>query len=147
MVKALTKLGHIVLIQKDGGKKIGFSDKDYEKAGGTITLSAEEIYSADMIIKVKEPQSNEYPLLKENQILFCFLHLAPDPKQTAALLKQKVVGIAFETVVDHNGRLPLLTPMSEVAGRIAIQAGAHALHMVSGGRGGSPRRSSRGIPR
>eukprot|EP01066_Platyproteum_vivax_P000975 Platyproteum_vivax@DN110_c0_g1_i1.p1 len=135
MVKALTKLGHKVYVQKGGGEKIGFSDKDYQNVGAEIVLTAEEIYSADMIIKVKEPQAEEYPLLKENQILFCYLHLAPDPVQTAALLKQKVVGISFETVVDHKGRLPLLMPMSEVAGRIAIQAGANALHMANGGRG------------
>lgn len=135
MVKALVKGGHTVLVQKGAGSKIGFENEDYEKVGAKIVESAEEIYEADMIIKVKEPQPSEYPLLKENQILFCYLHLAPDPKQTEALLKQKVVGIAFETVTDYKGRLPLLTPMSEVAGRISIHAGANALHMASGGRG------------
>ncbi|MCP5503751.1 MAG: alanine dehydrogenase [Chlamydiales bacterium] len=135
MVKALRKGGHEVLVQKDAGSKIGFENEDYERTGATIVPGPEEVYTADMIIKVKEPQPSEYPLLKENQILFCYLHLAPDPKQTEALLKQKVVGIAFETVVDYKGRLPLLTPMSEVAGRISIQAGANALHMASGGRG------------
>lgn len=137
MVKALRKGGHEVLVQKDAGSKIGFENEDYERTGATIVPGPEEVYTADMIIKVKEPQPSEYPLLKENQILFCYLHLAPDPKQTEALLKQKVVGIAFETVVDYKGRLPLLTPMSEVAGRISIQAGANALHMASGGRGSS----------
>jgi len=88
-----------------------------------------------MIIKVKEPQAAEFPLLHEGQILFCYFHLAPDPEQTKNLLKQKVIAIAYETVTDKQGRLPLLTPMSEIAGRIAIQAGAAALQMASGGRG------------
>lgn len=135
MVKAFKKAGHEVMIQKEAGTKIGFDDSDYEKAGATIVPGPKEVYAADMVIKVKEPQPSEYPLLRENLILFCYLHLAPDPKQTEALLKQRVVGIAFETVVDHKGHLPLLTPMSEVAGRIAVQAGAYALHMANGGRG------------
>jgi len=135
MVKILAQFGHKVLIQKDGGKKIGFTNEDYRNAGGIIVESAEEIYTAEMILKVKEPQPAEYPLLRKEQILFCFLHLASDPMQTAALLEREVVAISFETVVDRRGGLPLLTPMSEVAGRIAIQAGAHALHMANGGRG------------
>ena len=135
MVKAFTKAGHEVLIQTHAGSKIGFEDEDYKKAGAKIVSSPEEVYTADMVIKVKEPQPSEYPLLTEGQILFCYLHLAPDPVQTKALLEQKVIGIAFETVIDHKKRLPLLTPMSEVAGRIAIQAGAYALHMANGGRG------------
>ena len=135
MVKALVKAGHRVRVQKGGGEAIGFTDALYQDAGAVMVDSLEDIYEAQMVIKVKEPQPEEYPLLKENQILFCFLHLAPDPKQTAALLKQKVVGIAFETVIDHKGRLPLLMPMSEVAGRIAIQAGAYTLQMANGGRG------------
>lgn len=135
MVKALIKGGHSVMVQKGAGSKIGFHDHDYKGAGAEIVESLEEVYTAEMVIKVKEPQTSEYPLLKENQILFCFLHLAPDPKQTEALLQQKVVGIAFETVTDCKKGLPLLTPMSEVAGRISIHAGANALHMASGGRG------------
>jgi alanine dehydrogenase len=135
MVKAFVRGGHEVFIQAGAGSKIGFEDEDYQKAGATIVPGPKEVYTAEMVIKVKEPQPSEYSLLRENQILFCYLHLAPDPMQTAALLKQKIVGIAFETVVDHKGRLPLLTPMSEVAGRIAIQAGAYALHMANGGRG------------
>ncbi|MCP5506454.1 MAG: alanine dehydrogenase [Chlamydiales bacterium] len=135
MVKALVKGGHTVMVQKGAGSKIGFEDEDYKKAGAQIVERPELVYEAEMVIKVKEPQPNEYPLLKENQILFCYLHLAPDPKQTEALLKQKVVGIAFETVTDCKGRLPLLTPMSEVAGRISIHAGANSLHMAAGGRG------------
>ncbi|WP_316358888.1 alanine dehydrogenase [Candidatus Neptunichlamydia sp. REUL1] len=135
MVKAFAKGGHKIFIQKGAGSKIGFEDEDYRKAGATIVPGPKEVYAAEMVIKVKEPQPFEYPLLRENQILFCYLHLAPDPEQAAALLKRKVVGIAFETVVDHKRRLPLLTPMSEMAGRIAIQAGAYALHMSNGGRG------------
>ena len=135
LVQSLIKAGHQVSIQQGAGEAIGFTDDDFKVVGAAIVPTAEEVYKAEMIIKVKEPQPVEYPLLKEGQILFCFLHLAPDPEQTAALLKQKVVGIAFETVVDHKGRLPLLMPMSEVAGRISIQAGANALHMVYGGRG------------
>lgn len=135
LVHSLVRAGHQVVVQQGAGEAIGFPDEDFIQAGAEIVSRPKEVYEAEMIIKVKEPQASEYPLLKEGQILFCFLHLAPDPEQTAALLERKVVGIAFETVVDHKGRLPLLTPMSEVAGRIAIQAGAHALHMVCGGRG------------
>jgi len=135
MVQALTNRGHKVLVQRGGGEKIGFSDEDYQRVNAEIVATAEEVYSADMIIKVKEPQAEEYALLKENQILFCYLHLAPDPVQTEALLKQRVVGVSFETVVDDRGHLPLLVPMSEVAGRVAVQAGAHALHMANRGRG------------
>jgi alanine dehydrogenase len=88
-----------------------------------------------MVIKVKEPQPSEFPLLWEGQVLFTYLHLAPDPQQTAALVERKIIGIAYETVTDQRGHLPLLVPMSEVAGRLAIQAGANALHMINGGRG------------
>lgn len=134
-VAAFVQAGASVIVQKDAGTKIGFLDADYEKAGAKIASSAEDIYKADMIVKVKEPQSSEYHLLKEGQVLFCYLHLAPDPEQTKALLKQKVVGIAYETVVDSFGRLPLLVPMSEVAGRISIQVGATMLQMANGGKG------------
>jgi len=135
MVQTLTQMGHEVWVQKDGGKKIGFTNEYYKDAGGIIVESAEKVYTAEMIIKVKEPQPTEYPLLRKGQILFCFLHLASDSTQAAVLLEKGVVAISFETVVDRRGGLPLLTPMSEVAGRIAIQAGAHALHMANGGRG------------
>lgn len=131
----LIKAGHDINVERGAGEAIGFLDEDFQFVGANIVSSPEEVYESEMIIKVKEPQPSEYHFLKQGQILFCFLHLAPDPVQTAALLRQKVVGIAFETVVDHKGRLPLLIPMSEVAGRIAIQAGANALHMVNGGRG------------
>jgi len=135
LVQSLIRAGHHVMVQKGAGEAIGFADSEFESVGAKIVPSATLVYEAEMIIKVKEPQPIEYSLLKEGQILFCYLHLAPDPEQTAALIEKKVIGIAFETVEDHKGRLPLLTPMSEVAGRIAIQAGANALHMVNGGRG------------
>jgi alanine dehydrogenase len=136
LVKALVKAGHTVLVQKDAGKRIGFRNDLYEELGGKIVDTPEAVYDAEMIIKVKEPQPSEYPLLKEAQILFCYLHLAPDPKQTEALLKQKIVGIAYETVTDKSGEhLPLLLPMSEIAGRFAVQAGATALQIAGGGKG------------
>lgn len=134
-VEALVASGHEVLVQTKAGEKIGFNDEDYIQAGAQIVLTIEDVYEAEMIIKVKEPQAKEYPLLKEGQILFCYLHLAPDPIQTQALLDRKVIAIAYETIHDEKGRLPLLTPMSEIAGRISVQAGAHALHLSQGGRG------------
>jgi alanine dehydrogenase len=133
-VKELAKK-HKVLVQKSAGKSIGYSDEDYEKCGAKIVSTPAEVYAADMIIKVKEPQSSEFPLLREGQILFCYLHLAPDPEQTKHLLKQKVIGIAYETVTDKMNRLPLLIPMSEIAGKISIQAGAKTLEMINGGKG------------
>ncbi len=136
VVAALVAAGHKVLVETMAGAKIGFSDELYAKAGAQIIGSAKELYlQADMIVKVKEPQIAEYPLLQEGQVLFTYLHLAPDPVQTQALLDRKVIGIAYETVTDHEGRLPLLTPMSEIAGRIAIQAGATALQIANGGKG------------
>lgn len=132
---SLIKAGHEVWVEKSAGEKVGFSDDSYRKEGASIAKSKEEVYDCEMIIKVKEPQPSEYPLLKEGQLLFCYLHLAPDPEQTGALLDRKVIGIAYETIIDGQGRLPLLTPMSEIAGRIAIQAGATALHMAAGGKG------------
>lgn len=127
--------GHAVFVEKNAGLNIGFTNEMYEKAGATIVDSAKEVYKNQMIIKVKEPQASEFPLLHEGQILFTYLHLAPDPEQTKHLLERKVVGIAYETVTDAEGRLPLLVPMSEVAGRIAIQAGATALQIANGGKG------------
>lgn len=135
MVRALTEAGHQVLVETMAGHMIGFTDPLYEHAGAKIVPTAAEVYDAEMIIKVKEPQPAEYPLLKEGQILFCYLHLAPDPEQTAALLERKVVAIAYETVTDPQGRLPLLIPMSEIAGRIAIQVGATMLQLNHGGKG------------
>ena len=134
-VKSLIRANHDVIVQTKAGDAIGFTDEMYMKAGAKIVSTAKDVYRADMIVKVKEPQESEFALMHEGQILFCYLHLAPDPKQTKNLLDQKVVAIAYETVTDKFGRLPLLTPMSEVAGRISVQAGATALQMANGGRG------------
>lgn len=134
-VRTLVREGHSVRVQTGAASHIGFHDRHYEEVGATIAADAEEVYQAEMIIKVKEPQPDEYPLLKEGQVIFGYLHLAPDRQQTENLLKQKVVGIAFETVTSDCGRLPLLVPMSEIAGRISVQAGANALLMANGGRG------------
>lgn len=133
-VKALTEAGHEVVVETGAGAAIGFSDALYRGAGARLG-SREEVYACPMIIKVKEPQSSEFPLLWEGQVLFTYLHLAPDPVQTRALVERKVVAIAYETVTDKHGHLPLLVPMSEVAGRLAIQAGAAALQMINSGRG------------
>ena len=135
-VRELASHGHQVMVQRDGGKAIGLTDELYERAGGTIIDSAEEIFaSADMIIKVKEPQPNECEMLREGQILYTYLHLAPDPKQTKGLVDSGCTAIAYETVTDRSGGLPLLAPMSEVAGRMSVQAAAHALEKTQGGRG------------
>lgn len=135
MVRALVESGHHLMVETHAGTKIGFTDEMFAHAGAKIVPSPREVYQADMIIKVKEPQESEYSLLQKGQILFCYLHLAPDPIQTENLLKQQVVGIAYETVTDPQGRLPLLVPMSEIAGRIAIQVGATCLQMNHGGKG------------
>ncbi len=135
MVRALKESGHDVFVEAHAGEKIGFTDDLYRQAGAVVVPSAKEVYEAEMIIKVKEPQDTEYELLKEGQILFCYLHLAPDPTQTTALIEKKVVAIAYETVTDAFGRLPLLVPMSEIAGRIAVQVGATSLQMNHGGKG------------
>ena len=136
LISLLTQAGHRVLVQTMAGHRIGFTDEMYVQAGATIAQTAEEIYhQAEMVVKVKEPQNSEFPLLRKGQILFCYLHLAPDPEQLKHLIERQIVGIAYETVTDREGRLPLLTPMSEVAGRIAIQAGATSLQMSNGGKG------------
>lgn len=136
MVKALVDAGHIVMVQTHAGTKIGYTDEMYAACGARIATSAKEVFDfADMIVKVKEPQPSEFPMLREGQVLFTYLHLAPDPEQTKALVESKVVAIAYETVTDSEGRLPLLAPMSEIAGRIAIQAGATALQINNGGKG------------
>jgi alanine dehydrogenase len=136
LVSLLTQTGHTVWVQTMAGHKIGFTDEMYTHAGAKIVQTPEQIYGGtELIVKVKEPQRSEFPLLRRGQILFCFLHLAPDPEQLKHLIERQVIGIAFETVTDKEGRLPLLTPMSEVAGRIAIQAGATALQMAYGGKG------------
>lgn len=135
LVRQLVEAGHVVKVQAKAGTLIGFKDDMYRAAGAEIVETAEQIWQSELIIKVKEPQESEYPLLRADQILFCYLHLAPDPVQTQALIDKKVIAIAYETVVDAQGRLPLLVPMSEMAGRIAIQVGATALQMNHAGRG------------
>ena len=135
-VNELILNGHQVLIQKNAGDSVGFPDAAYIAVGAKIAASAEEIFATcDMIVKVKEPQANECKMLRPGQLLFTYLHLAPDPEQTKALIKSGCVAIAYETVTDNNGGLPLLAPMSEVAGRLSIQAGANALEKHRGGRG------------
>ncbi|MBL0028518.1 MAG: alanine dehydrogenase [Rhodanobacteraceae bacterium] len=134
--RELTHHGHQVIVQRDGGKSIGLTNEMYEKAGARIVDTAEDIFArADMIIKVKEPQPGECKMLRPGQLLYTYLHLAPDPDQTAALVKSGCTAIAYETVTDRKGGLPLLAPMSEVAGRMSIQAGAHALEKAQGGSG------------
>lgn len=135
MVKTLVEHHHEVWVETQAGTNIGFTDEMYEVAGAKICASAQEVYQASMIIKVKEPQEREYSFLHEGQVLFCYFHLAPDPVQTLHLLERKVVAIAYETVTDPQGRLPLLIPMSEIAGRIAIQIGATCLQLNLGGKG------------
>lgn len=135
LVRLLVDANHQVYVQTHAGEKIGYTDQMFESAGAQIVQTPEEIYEAEMVIKVKEPQPSEYPLLKEGQILFCYLHLAPDPVQTQQLIDSKIVAIAYETVTDAHGRLPLLIPMSEIAGRIAIQVGAISLQLNKGGKG------------
>jgi alanine dehydrogenase len=135
-VRELAARGHEVFVQTMAGDAIGLSDEMYTRAGGKILNSADEIFaSADMIVKVKEPQAVEIKKLRPGQTLFTYLHLAPDPEQTAGLLASGAVAIAYETVTDVRGGLPLLAPMSEVAGRMSIQAGAHCLEIAQGGRG------------
>ncbi len=140
-VKALHERGHTVYIQQGAGLGAGISDDDYVAQGAQILPTADEVWGeAEMIIKVKEPVSNEagneFARMKEGQLLYTYLHLAPDPVQTENLLEQRVIGIAYETITGRDGRgLPLLVPMSEVAGRMSIQAGAASLEKHNGGRG------------
>jgi alanine dehydrogenase len=135
-VRALTDAGHNVLVERAAGEGSGFEDNLYERAGAKILESAEDVWAkAEMIVKVKEPIAPEYPRMRAGQLLFTYLHLAPDRELTKQLLERKVTGIAYETITDRRGSLPLLTPMSEVAGRMAIQVGAHYLEKMSGGRG------------
>lgn len=131
----LVKFGHIVHIETGAGLGSGFTDTDYVDAGAVIVESALEAWSMEMVMKVKEPLPEEYQYFREGLILFTYLHLAPEPELTKALIKNKVVGIAYETVQLSNGSLPLLTPMSEVAGRMATQIGAQFLEKVHGGKG------------
>ncbi|MFP3942937.1 MAG: alanine dehydrogenase [Alphaproteobacteria bacterium] len=135
-VRELVLHGHEVVVERGAGLEIGFDPADYEASGAKIAESESEVFAAaDMIVKVKEPQPSELAMLREGQILFTYLHLAPDPEQTRGLMDTGCVAIAYETVTDEFGGLPLLAPMSEVAGRMSIQAGAHCLEMEQGGRG------------
>ncbi len=135
-VRELVQHGHQVLVQQNAGQGIGFHDDAYTAAGAKIAATAEEIFAkADMIVKVKEPQPSECAMLRDGQILFTYLHLAADKAQTEALIASKSVCIAYETVTNHRGGLPLLIPMSEVAGRMSVQVAAHCLEKQQGGAG------------
>ena len=135
-IREVVHHGQKVIVQSGAGLEIGFDDAIYEKAGAEIVDSAEEVFArADMIVKVKEPQPIECKMLREDQVLFTYLHLAPDPEQTKALKESGCIAIAYETVTDAQGRLPLLAPMSEVAGRMSVQAAAYFLEKAHGGRG------------
>jgi alanine dehydrogenase len=135
-VKFLTEKKHEVLIQDNGGFEAGFTNEDYLSSGAKIIKTAEEIFKkAELIVKVKEPQMNEVKMIREGQIIYTYLHLAAAKELTLGLMESKSICIAYETVTDDNGRLPLLAPMSAVAGRMSIQAGAHALEKNQNGRG------------
>jgi len=133
---AFVRAGHEVFVEENAGLGSSFTDEEYVKSGAKMLKTPEEVFDiADMILKVKEPLKSEYNLLKKNQILFTYLHIAPNPELTQVLLDRQVIGIAYETVQLANGALPLLAPMSEVAGRMSIQIGARLLESINGGRG------------
>ena len=134
-VHALCERGHQVSVETGAGARIGLPDGDYLSAGARIVASAKDAFAADMVVKVKELQPAEFGLLRRGQILFAYLHLAPDPELLDALLACGASGIAYETVTDAHGRLPLLAPMSRIAGRLSVQVGAWALQMANGGSG------------
>ena len=135
-VREMVAHGHQVIVERDAGRGIGAADSVYEKAGAKIVAGAAEVFArAEMIVKVKEPQSAERRMLRAGQILFTYLHLAPDPEQCDDLIKSGAVCIAYETVTQAGGGLPLLAPMSEVAGRMSVQAGAKCLEKEAGGMG------------
>jgi alanine dehydrogenase len=135
-VQALAHAGHEVYVQKTAGEGSGFTDDQYVKAGGQLLETADDVWkTGDMIVKVKEPIAPEYPRMRENQLLFTYLHLAPEFELTKQMMERKVTGVAYETITDKQGRLPLLTPMSEVAGRMSVQVGATYLEKMNGGRG------------
>ena len=135
-VRQLVKEGHTLYVEKDAGVGSGISNQQYEKAGAKILDTKAEVYAkSDMIVKVKEPLPDEYELLRPNQILYTYLHLAAEPKLTRVLCERKVKAVAYETIQSPNGALPLLTPMSEVAGRMATQIGAFFLQKDHGGKG------------
>ncbi|SDI32554.1 alanine dehydrogenase [Alteribacillus bidgolensis] len=134
-VAVYTNAGHKVLVEKNAGLESGFRDEDYIKVGAIMVSGPKEAWDVDMVIKVKEPIPSEYEFFKEGLILYTYLHLAPEPTLTKALLDNKVIAIAYETIQLENGTLPLLTPMSEVAGRMSVQIGAQFLEKSKGGKG------------
>ena len=134
-VAELRRHGHAVLVESGAGKAIGFSDAHYVAAGAEVVATPAEVYAADLVYKVKEPQASEIPLLRSGQLLFCYLHLAAAPDLARTLLASRVTAIAFETVEGDQGDTPLLAPMSQVAGRLSVQMGMQALEMKNGGRG------------
>ena len=135
-VRALTDAGHTVFVERNAGEGSGFANELYERAGAQILETADDVWAeGDMIVKVKEPIAPEYPRMRENQLLFTYLHLAPEFELTKQMMERKVTGVAYETITDRNGRLPLLTPMSEVAGRMSVQVGATYLEKMNGGKG------------
>ncbi|HEY0384438.1 MAG TPA: alanine dehydrogenase, partial [Pyrinomonadaceae bacterium] len=135
-VRALTDAGHKIVVERGAGEGSGFDNELYERAGATLLDAPDDVWAqGEMIVKVKEPIVPEYPRMREGQLLFTYLHLAPDRELTRQLLERKVTGVAYETITDRRGTLPLLTPMSEVAGRMAIQVGATYLEKMMGGRG------------
>jgi len=134
-VESLVAAGHKVFVQKSAGEGSGFTDAGYTKAGATLVETAAEAWGAEMVMKVKEPVESEFQYFREDLVLFTYLHLAAEPKLTTALLKSKITAIAYETIQLSNGQLPLLTPMSEVAGRMSVQVGACFLEKPNGGKG------------
>jgi alanine dehydrogenase len=134
-VRSLTSRGHKVLVEKTAGEGSGLSDADYVAAGATIVGSAAEAWGADMVVKVKEPLEREYGFFRPGLVLYTYLHLAPEPELTKQLLEKRVSAVAYETIENPDGTLPLLRPMSEVAGRMAVQVGATYLEKANGGKG------------
>ena len=135
-VQALSDAGHTLFVEKSAGGGSGFEDSAYINAGAKILETADDVWSeGDMIVKVKEPIAPEYPRMREDQLLFTYLHLAPEFELTKQMMERKVSGVAYETITDENGTLPLLTPMSEVAGRMSVQVGATYLEKMNGGKG------------
>lgn len=135
-VQALTDAGHTLFVEKAAGEGSGFEDSAYVDAGAKILETADDVWGeGDMIVKVKEPIAPEYPRMRADQLLFTYLHLAPEFELTKQMMERKVTGVAYETITDKRGRLPLLTPMSEVAGRMSVQVGATYLEKMNGGRG------------
>ncbi|QQS48212.1 MAG: alanine dehydrogenase [Acidobacteriota bacterium] len=135
-VGTLSESGHTVLVERNAGEGSGITDEEYVAARGQIVDTADEVWErAEMIVKVKEPVGPEHQRMREGQLLFTYLHLAPDPKLTQVMIERQVTGIAYETITNEEGHLPLLTPMSEVAGRMAVQVGAQYLQKPEGGRG------------